>query len=604
MKLSSHHIITLLALSPLECTAFGFIRQSQKNVLRTRNVETANNRHSLLSLESTTRKGINDQVQQITSSSSISTPEDRAMKAKQTWSTVALSQPKNKNIQISLEKDTTIYNQALFDEFCKIKGTYYINGLSTCQVGDRLVHPFEAHGHCHALTLYGNSNVQYTSHLVETPLTKKESEQNKVCARGVMSTVSDFDSIWGKVQNAVSSRERDTANLVANLWPLSGDSNIDPILIVCTDNGEPYALDPKTLKMKGRLVDVIPKLKSVFPNGSKCLAHARYDERKNRLIMCINTMDVPGEGFKGNATMEFVELDSNFDVAYRREHTTRFMVFHDWALTQNYYVVPKNPAYIKWPGIAKFMTGSTLGTNVFAMEEETNGEFILIPRHDTKKDVKEVPSDSFFNCFHFGPVFETDTDTMLINACVFDSYEFGGEMGFDGTTQSFNPIAWGTEEGISTGRAPAPKLDQFVIDMKSFEIKRKKRVPVIPTDMPNFNGDAKELKYSYFLGCERVEGWFPFRQIVKLNLDTYESSVWDAGDDKVVSEPMFIPRNSGVEEEDDGFVISFIHNADNKTSNLMIWDSKMFDEGPIAECPLGDLFPWCVHGSFYPDYIP
>ena len=73
--------------------------------------------------------------------------------------------------------------------------------------------------------------------------------------------------------------------------------------------------------------------------------------------MCINSMVVPGNKFKGNSIMKFIELDTNFDIVSNREYATRFMVFHDWGLTQNYYVVPKNPAYLQCANIMNFATG-------------------------------------------------------------------------------------------------------------------------------------------------------------------------------------------------------------------------------------------------------
>ena len=115
--------------------------------------------------------------------------------------------------------------------------------------------------------------------------------------------------------------------------------------------------------------------------------------------MCRYQMIIPGDDMKGNTLMEFIEFDTNFDVVSRREFTTRFIVFHDWAITKNYYVVPKNPTYLKWKDIGKFTLGLSVGVDVFVMEEETNGEFILIPRHDTDEEVHEVPSDSFFTIY-------------------------------------------------------------------------------------------------------------------------------------------------------------------------------------------------------------
>eukprot|EP00578_Thalassiosira_sp_NH16_P001355 CAMPEP_0181134728 /NCGR_PEP_ID=MMETSP1071-20121207/32245_1 /TAXON_ID=35127 /ORGANISM="Thalassiosira sp., Strain NH16" /LENGTH=198 /DNA_ID=CAMNT_0023221271 /DNA_START=216 /DNA_END=812 /DNA_ORIENTATION=- len=195
---------------------------------------------------------------------------------------------------------------------------------------------------------------------------------------------------------------------------------------------------------------------------------------------------------------------------------------------------------------------------------------------------------------------------MVIHGCVFDYYTFGGEMGFDGSTQQFDPISWGSPGGSNGGRAPPPRLDKFVIDLETFQLKEAKRVPVIPVDMPCFEADAVPVGVSYFLGASRPEGWFPFRQIVKLDLETQESFVYDAGDQCVTSEPIFVPRPGGDEAKynDDGYVMSIIHNAQEKNTFLMIWDSNTFEKGPIAEISLDILFPWCVHGSFHSDYNP
>ena len=538
-----------------------------------------------------------------------STTEERSRIAKKTWSTVALQPtPDTDEKEIHLNRSsTTVYNSHLWEEFCTIKGSYFINGLASCQIGDRLVHPFEAHGFIKSLVFDGQGNIRYKSKIVNTHLTVNERRANRIINRGVMSTVANMNSISGRIRNALSSSKRDTANLTADLWPPPGTTNVDgiePVLIVCTDNGEPYALDPSTLETKGRLVDIIPKLKDEFPEGTKFLAHNRFDQDRNRLILCAYKMIIPGEDFRGNTQMEFIELDDNFDVVSRRQFTTRFMVFHDWALTENYYVVPKNPAFLRWDNIFKFIFGLSLGTDVFSMEEKTNGEFILIPRHDSSKAVREIAADSFFNCFHFGPVYEKENNDIVINGCIFDSYTFGGEMGFDGDEQIFSPIEWGSTGIVSNGaKSPPPRLDQFVIDTDTFKIQSRQRIPCIPVDLPHFNGDTKPLKYSYFLGAERPEGWFPFKQIVKLNCDSFESSVYDAGEDQVVSEPMFLQRGNQ-QSEDDGFLISLVHNAAEKSTKLVVWESQSFADGPIAECVIGDLIPWCVHGSFYSGFVP
>jgi len=110
-----------------------------------------------------------------------------------------------------------VHNPQLFDEFCDVKGTYFVNGLASCRIGDRLVHPFEAHGHCKSLVFDGTGKMHFTTNIVATPLARKERSRNKMLNRGVMSTVADMNSIGGYIRNTMSSSERDTANLTADL---------------------------------------------------------------------------------------------------------------------------------------------------------------------------------------------------------------------------------------------------------------------------------------------------------------------------------------------------------------------------------------------------
>ena len=225
----------------------------------------------------------------------------RALTAKETWSTIALeptfdrSRHKINLLDQTSGKVKVLRDPSLFEEFAEtVKGTYFINGLSSCRIGDRLVHPFEAHGFCKSFVFDGTGNLEVTSKIVKTPLAVEERDRDTIINRGVMSTVASMDNPLGIIKNALSSSERDTANLTADLWPPpkknSKANSIDPLLIVTTDNGEPYAIDPETLETKGKLSDVVPKLCPIFQDDSenastsKFLAHTRYDAEQNLQI--------------------------------------------------------------------------------------------------------------------------------------------------------------------------------------------------------------------------------------------------------------------------------------------------------------------------------
>jgi len=183
----------------------------------------------------------------------------------------------------------------------------------------------------------------------------------------------------------------------------------------------------------------------------------------------------------------------------------------------------------------------------------------------------------------------------------------------------FDPIQWSS--GVDN---PAPRLDQFVIDVATAKIVHRRRIPLLddqgrdfPVDMPTFAADGAACRYSYFLGAQRPEGWFPFRSVVKVDLVRQETWHWDAGSDCICSEPMFLPRQhhddgDGVDytkdatattqaAEDDGYVVSIVHNATAQNCELVVLDAARF--ALIAKIDLGELMPWCVHGSWVPDYV-
>ncbi|MFN0318613.1 MAG: carotenoid oxygenase family protein [Burkholderiales bacterium] len=590
----------------------------------------------LSGLESTTSP-----VENVPRTNGATSPRERAEIARNTWETVGFAKTPDfvdERILFDDASRVTVSNKELFDEFKLLKGTYFINGLSSCRIGDRVIHPFEAHGFVKSLTFDGEGkSLHLKSAIVETPLTKLERIFNKALARGVMSTLGS--PVW----NALTSSERNTANFSTTLWPLPGSSSKHPsILIVAGDNGMPYVVDPKTLRTVGPISKYLPDL-----NDKKMLAHTRIDEERQRLILCGSSFDIRGPNEPVSTVIEFYEYDENLTLLSQRSYRSdRFMFVHDWMITNNYYIIPKNPGTFKWDVLPRFVLGLESGTAMFEMDESASGHFVLIPRHNPDLPPLHCPGNNHFTTFHFGPCFENvnnkkavsvgmmneDVDSSItIYASVFDRYQFGGEMGYNRgdslKNKGMDPIGWS-----ASGEVSAPRLDKFVFDDRRQILLDHERIPIVddavdkmtkgtvanvpvdvPVDMPTFNGDGVECRYSYFLGAARPEGWFPWRSVVKTDLQLKKSWNWDAGDDKIPSEPMFLPKQfhdvnnkknkSTTDANDNGFVVSIVHDSTKKLCELVVWDSKTFGNGPIAVMSLGTLTPWNVHGAWVPSYV-
>ncbi|KAJ7958563.1 carotenoid 9,10(9',10')-cleavage dioxygenase 1-like [Quillaja saponaria] len=108
--------------------------------------------------------------------------------------------------------------------------------------------------------------------------------------------------------------------------------------------------------------------------------------------------------------------------------------------------------------------------------------------------------------------------------------------------------------------------------------------------IPNFGGLAK-------LYLEEPDAEFPLEEkqveeLVKVEYHMFEKFVFCSG-------VAFVPKEGGV-EEDDGWIISFVHNEDTNKSQVYIIDTKRFSSEPVAKITLPGRVPYGFHGAFMP----
>ena len=291
-------------------------------------------------------------------------------------------------------------------------------------------------------------------------------------------------------------------------------------------------------------------------------------------------------------------------------HSSPFIIVHDWTITPDFIVVPINPAQIR-VGANIFLRARPCPSCKLVRARHGRGQRlpILIPRGGGEPI--ELRADSFFNIFHLGPVHAGYAEgELIVHACITDRYSFGREMGFDARAQEFDPIGWSAKGGAN----PPPRLERFVLHVPSQQVVSCQTMPLaisaggeaVPVDMPTFHPlrDGERARYCYFAGAPRPEGWFPFCTVVKADLETGAALQWDPGEGCVVSEPMLLPRDDGgmvwrgEAAEDEGWLVSLVHDARAGRSSLAVFDAAAFDEGPIAQLDLGALCAWGVHGHF------
>ena len=107
----------------------------------------------------------------------------------------------------------------------------------------------------------------------------------------------------------------------------------------------------------------------------------------------------------------------------------------------------------------------------------------------------------------------------------------------------------------------------------------------------------------------------PMQALTKVTLPTVDALgdaqevEWIPGESKFAMEPFFVARKGAI-DEDDGWVVALVHDANYEKSDfggrgteMVIIDAKKFEEGPVARIRLPVYIPCGVHGSWSTRYV-
>lgn len=81
---------------------------------------------------------------------------------------------------------------------------------------------------------------------------------------------------------------------------------------------------------------------------------------------------------------------------------------------------------------------------------------------------------------------------------------------------------------------------------------------------------------------------------------TGEKWTFDHGRGRSAGEAVFIGREGGA-DEDDGWLMTMVHDVPNEKAELVILDAQDFDRGPVARVLLPQRVPYGFHGNWVSD---
>ncbi len=249
------------------------------------------------------------------------------------------------------------------------------------------------------------------------------------------------------------------------------------------------------------------------------------------------------------------------------EHTT---MLHDMSLTQRYAVVYDFPVRLD-------LDLAFAGRFPFSWQPGTGSRVGLLPREGEAADIVwvDVPE-----CYSFHPMnaYDAPDGTVVIDLCVY-SVMFAKDL--------IGPFG----DGLA-------RLERWVVN-PTLRTCSTTVIDETPQEFPRHHGrlTAKPYRFGYCASPSPTEPGWP---TLKHDLVTGERWVFDHGPGRSAGEPVFVSRN-GSTAEDDGWLLTFVHDVPKGTAELVVLDAQDFSRREVARVELPQRIPYGFHGNWVSD---
>ncbi|MEL6460802.1 MAG: carotenoid oxygenase family protein [Cyanobacteria bacterium J06621_15] len=454
-----------------------------------------------------------------------------------------------------------------------LNGTLFRNGPGLLDInGQNIHHPFDGDGMISRIT-FTNGSAHYRNRFVRTKGYIEEQKAGKILYRGVFGT----QKSGGWLANAFDFNLKNIANTNVIYW---GGK-----LLALWEAAEPHQLDPRTLETLGK-----EYFDGVLSEGEAFAAHPRFDpscEQDNGEPCLVNFSIKPGL----STTITIFELDTKGNIVRKNAHSVPgFAFIHDFAITPNYCIFFQNPVAFNPIPFALGMRGAG---ECIKFQPNQATKVLIIPRNSKnnsdkisdKNKVQILETQSGF-VFHHTNAFEKDNEIIIDSICYEALPEVEPESDFRETNF----------EALKPGQ-----LWRFHLNLENNTVSKKlieSRCCEFPCVHPEKVG--RDYRYLYMGAGHAAEGNAPLQAFEKVDLATGEKQIWSAAPHGFASEPNFVPRNRHG-DEDDGWLLGLVYDSTHHRSDVVIFDAKDLNKGPIARLHLKNHIPYGLHGNFVND---
>ncbi|KAF3437909.1 hypothetical protein FNV43_RR20665 [Rhamnella rubrinervis] len=264
------------------------------------------------------------------------------------------------------------------------------------------------------------------------------------------------------------------------------------------------------------------------------------------------------------------------------------IMMHDFAITENYAIFMDLPLYFRPKEMVKN------NTMIFTFDSTKKSRFGVLPRY--AKDELLIKWFELPNCFifHNANAWEEEDEVVLITCRV----ENPNLDMVNGTVkeklENFSNQLYEMRFNLKTGLASQKKLSAPAVDFPRVNESytgRKQRY-VYGTILDNITKVTGIIKFDLHAEPEIIGK-------TKLEVGGNVQGIYNLGPGRFGSEAIFVPRVPGVtSEEDDGYLIFFVHDEKSGKSSVHVIDAKTMSADPVAVVDLPQRVPYGFHAFF------
>ncbi|KAI5586391.1 hypothetical protein BDE02_06G209000 [Populus trichocarpa] len=289
---------------------------------------------------------------------------------------------------------------------------------------------------------------------------------------------------------------------------------------------------------------------------------------------------------------------------------------HDMGVTERYNVIMDFPLTIDLHRLIK-------GGPLIKFDNEDYARIGIMPRYGDVDSVRWFEVEP--NCtFHILNCFEEGVE-VVVRGCRSLESIISKSYGMDLEESEWVSGRLRSKEHVEQNTTPSSNDEllfsrsyEWRLNMETGEVKERNLTGTeLCMEFPMINPSLNDLKNKF--GYTQIvhepasssSGMPKFGGLAKLYFDETSSKEGEQSEGHIKVEyhefegntfctgSAFVPKEGGL-EEDDGWIITFVHDEDTNTSKVYIIDTKNFTSEPVAKITLPYRVPYGFHGAFMP----